>query len=349
MEMEGFELKERLELPDIEFPMFVLNFLNSLKEKGRAYGTYVRYGYYIEDFLNWVEREKKTDITFEIWKEIKKEDYQRYYHLLSTKHQYTMDSLKRVESVLMQLYLHYIDEGHSEIASPSITLIQAHSIKNLLQPNDFVSEKDFKQLVAVMQSKTGLTEHQLKGRDYLINRNVCIANLFYKYGLTMKELISLTMEDVQLVRYKGLYVSGKDEKRYIPLEDEDGLLMLNYLNDIPKPVRPKFHTDDPFFVAFDYQRLTYRWVYDDEDRTDNGQPKDLSRLAIQKMILQEVRRAGLSNKGINAQSMRNTAILRAIKVGKSDKEIMSYFGLKTPITLRRYKEFSMLSSNVEGV
>lgn len=336
------QLKTKLELPDIKVPMFVLKFLNSLKEKGRAYGTYVRYGYYIEEFINWIEKEKKTNVTFESWKGLTKEDYRRYYEILSTKHQYTMDSLKRVESVFTQLYLYYINKGHSDIVSPAIPFDQTQSIKNQLKPHDFVSESDFERLITVLKSKEGLTEHQLKGRDLLINRNVCIAILFYKYGLTMKELVSLTMEDVQLGRYKGIHIKGKDGKRYIPLNKEDGILMVDYLNDIPIPVRPKFHTDDPFFVAFDYQRLTYRWVYDNDDKIDTGHPKALSRLAVQKMILQEVRRAGLS--GINAQTMRNTAILKTIREGKTDQEVMNYFGLKTPVTLRRYKEYLLVAN-----
>lgn len=337
--LKSVRLKEDLELPDIKVPFFVLEFLNGLREKGRAYGTYVRYGYYIEDFIKWLEKVKKKEITFEVWKDLTKDDYQEYYRTLSTKHNYTIDSLKRVESVLMQLYLHYINKGHSEIVSPSITLMEAQSIRNRLKPTDFVSEKDFQRLIRVMKLKEGLTEHQLKGRDLLINRNVCIAILFYKYGLTMKELVSLRMKDINFGRYKGMEVKGKDRKRYIPLDKEDGILMVEYLKDIPEPVRPKYHTDDPFFVAFDYQRLTYRWVYDNEDKIDNGHPKALSRLAVQKMILQEVRRAGLENKGIHAQSMRNTAILNMIQKGKTDKEVMDYFGLKTKITLRRYKEY----------
>jgi site-specific recombinase XerD len=333
------KLKEDLQLPDIKVPMFILRFLNHLKEKGRAYGTYVRYGYYLEEFLEWMKKQKKTDITFEIWKAFTKEDYDRYYQHLYTKHHYSLDSLKRVESVFMQLYLYYMEKGFTDIVSPSLSLEQTYSVKSQLQPHDFVTEEDFEKLVNVMKSKEGLTEHQLKGRDFLINRNICIVTLFYKYGLTMKELVSLAMKDIEIGRYKGIHVKGKTGKRYIPLDKEDGVLIVQYLNDIPKPVRPKLHTDDPLFVAFDYQRLTYRWVYDNDDKIDTGHPKALSRLAVQKMILQEVRRAGLSHKGINAQSMRNSAILKAIQEGKDDQTIMKYFGLKTPITLRRYKEY----------
>lgn len=337
--LEEVKLKEDLQLPDIEVPIFILRFLYHLKGKGRAYGTYVRYGYYLVEFVKWLKKRKKQEINVEVWIGLLKEDYNEYYKTLINKHHYSMESIKRVESVLMQLYLYLIELGHNDVVVPSLSIEITQFLKKVPE-KEFVSEQDFEKLVKVMKSYEGLTEHQLKGRNLLIRRNVCIVTLFYKYGLTMSELVSLTMKDVNLGRYKAIEIKGKTgEKRILSLGPDDGLIIVDYLKDIPKPVRPKSHTDDPLFVAFDYQRLTYRWVYDDDDKIDNGQPKALSRLAVQKMILQEVKRAGLDSKGISSQTMRNSAILAAIQEGKSEEEIMSFFGLITPLTLRRYKEY----------
>ncbi|MEX3623725.1 tyrosine-type recombinase/integrase [Viridibacillus arvi] len=338
--LEQVQLKEELQLPDIEVPTFILRFIKDLKEKGRAYGTYVRYSYYLDEFVKWLKKQKHMDINFEVWKGLSDEDYNEYYKTLITKHHYSIDSIKRVESVLMQMYLYIIKLGYNEVASPSLTLDQTKLLAAKFNQRDFVSEKDFKTLILVMRSKEGLTEHQLKGRDLLINRNVSIATLFYKYGLTMQELVSITMKDIRFVRFNQIEVRGKKgATRLIEVEQEDKLLILSYLNDIPKAVRPKFHTADPLFAAFDYQRLTYRWIYDNDDKINNGHPKALSRLAIQKMILQEVKRAGLDKKGISAQSMRNSAILRLLANNIPEQEILIYFGLKTAITLRRYKDY----------
>lgn len=338
--LEEMALKEELQLPNIEVPTFVLHFLNSLKERGRAYGTYVRYGYYLDDFVKWLKNRKETTIDLAVWSGLTSLDYNEYYKTLITKNNYSMESIKRVESVLTQLYLYLCELGQKEIIAPSLSMDQTKLLAATLKERDFVSEEEYERLIYIMRSKEGLTEHQLKGRDMLINRNVSIAMLFYKYGLTMQELLSIEMKDIQLGRFKQLEIKGKKGgKRLIDLEDTDGFQILDYLKDIPKPVRPKAHTEDPLFVAFDYQRLTYRWIYDNDDKIDNGHPKALSRLAVQKMILQEVKRAGLANKGISAQSMRNSAILRALKTNAAEQDILNYFGLKSTITLRKYKDY----------
>jgi site-specific recombinase XerD len=341
-----------MELVKYNVPQFIYDFLYSLEEKGRAKGTVIRYGYYLEEFCDWIKRTKNTDVTLEVWKSLNKQDYIAYYkdELLQRRH-YSKDSIKRVESVLTQLYRFY-KEQFPEIVEPAMSLDDHRLVDRTLTEKDFVTEEQFERLVQTMSSLEGLTEHQRKGRPMLINRNISIVTLFYKYGLTMKELLSIQMKDVNFgtnFQNRKYIKIRSDEKgmqeREVELSDQDAALLAQYLNDIPKPVRPKYRSDDPLFVAFDYQRLTYRWVYDNDDELDNGHPKALSRLAVQKMIREEAKRAGKLVEGVTAQRMRNTAILNAIKEGYTDEEIMKKFGLRTPITLRRYREFYRKSKN----
>lgn len=338
--LERTQLIADLRLPDIEVPTFILQFLKHLKDKDRSYGTYVRYGYYLEEFLEWLTNVKKKEIDIYVWQSLIKDDYKEYYEVLIFKNGYNLDSLKRVSSVFMQLYLYLTNESGLHLVSPSLDT-EIYELAKQINERVFISEEDFNRLIRVVQSKDGLTEHQLKGRDKLINRNVSILILFNKYGLTLQELVNLKMTDLKFVVNKQIEISSKKNKRrVIELDIEDKLLMLNYLKDIPEPVRPKWHRNNhPVFVAFDYQRLTYRWVYDDKDKIDNGHPKNLSSLAVQKMILQEAKRANLENKRISAQTLRNAAILRCLVNGATDKEVQDYFGLKSEITLRKYKQY----------
>ncbi|NKW87965.1 integrase, partial [Bacillus cereus] len=96
------------------------------------------------------------------------------------------------------------------------------------------------------------------------------------------------------------------------------------------------HTDNPLFVAFDFNRGTYRWVY------ENDAPKALSEVAIQKMIRLEVKRAELGRR-ISAQQMRNTFIFRLIKQGINEDELVNKIGFKTKVSLKRYYQYLMLS------
>ncbi len=83
------------------------------------------------------------------------------------------------------------------------------------------------------------------------------------------------------------------------------------------------------FVAFDFNRGTYRWVY------ENDAPKALTEIAIQKMIRLEVAIANL-RKGISGQHFRNTYILNLIKKETPESEIIKLAGFKSKISLKRY-------------
>lgn len=67
-------------------------------------------------------------------------------------------------------------------------------------------------------------------------------------------------------------------------------------------------------------------------------PKVLSEVAIQKMIRLEVKRAEL-NRRISAQQMRNTFILRLIKQGLTDDELVKRMSFKTKISLKRFYQY----------
>ncbi|MGM2821424.1 hypothetical protein ACS2QS_28935, partial [Bacillus cereus group sp. Bce001] len=56
----------------------------------------------------------------------------------------------------------------------------------------------------------------------------------------------------------------------------------------------------------------------------------------------EVKRAELDRR-ISAQQMRNTFILRLIKQGLSESELIDRIGFKTKISLKRYFQYLRLS------
>lgn len=332
-------LKRSLGLPNMELPIFILQFLNDMKSKGRKASTYIRYGYYLNDFKKWIIDYKKiADITLEEWSQLNEEDYSAYYHYLIEEKKYSIVSMKRIESVLNSLKLYIVNTLHKESTSPIIKQDVIEKAKPQSDNRDFVSEADFKKLIRVMKSKEGLTDNQLISRDRLINRNVAIVTLFYKYGLTLNELINIKMTDLDFGVAKIIRIPDKKgSSRIVELDMEDKKLILAYLDDC-KDRRPLYHVaHHHLFAAFHYHTDQYFWVYN-EDTIPHGNPRPLSCLAVQKMIKQEVRRAGLDNKGISAQSMRNSAILRYYNE-HTEQETMEYFGLKTPITLRKYKTY----------
>lgn len=61
-------------------------------------------------------------------------------------------------------------------------------------------EKILEAFFAFLNEDKRLTERQAKYRPLIMYRNACIINLIVKYGLSLKELVSLNMSRIQFTR-----------------------------------------------------------------------------------------------------------------------------------------------------
>ncbi|UYX55847.1 tyrosine-type recombinase/integrase (plasmid) [Bacillus thuringiensis] len=296
-----------------------------LTVKGRKHSTIQRYSYDIKDFHRWLE---VNEILSHIksWHVLSGEDYQAYFSELEKKRNYSLKTRHRIWVVLKKL--HMFLGINSPIDDIQLSLIPDQSLSD----KDFITEEEEKLLKQTILSTKGLTERQAKYRPLIMDRNACIINLVVNYGLSLQELVSLNMSHIQFARNTLIVPEENGMTRSISLTGEDTKQLYKYYKTIPEPVRPRQYTDNPLFVAFDFNRGTYRWVY------ENDAPKALSEVAIQKMIRLEVKRAEL-NRRISAQQMRNTFIIRLIKLGISEDELVSRMGFKTKISLKRYYQY----------
>lgn len=303
----------------------ILQFASHLNSKGRKESTIKRYSYDLEDCLRYF---RKLDIEIN---SLKVENFNNYFHYLTTERNYNEKTMHRIYVVLNQFYK-FLQLHDSTIQNiiPFTNYLAGPS--RALSKDDFITDYEEEKLFQTVQSTSDLSEKQLKARPYLIDRNYIMIRLMLFYGLTLKELIDLQMKDVNF-GLDELTVHSKDGiKRLIKMAREDRIRLYQYFVTIPEPVRPHYHTNHPLFVAFDFNRMTFHWVYD----TDS--PKALSEIAFQKMLRLEVKRAGL-RKGLCSQHLRNTFILRKIKEGLLMEEIQQLVGLKTSVSLKRYYQY----------
>lgn len=201
-----------------------------------------------------------------------------------------------------------------------------------MRSEDFISSEEEKRLKKVVASLEGLTEKQQSARPMILERNVSIVSLLLDYGLSLHELVSLQMRHVHFESNTLSIPEDSKINRTIHLKEEDKLHLYDYYKTIPEPVRPKYHSSDPLFVAFDFTRGTYHWSY------DNDAPKYLTEISVQKMIRLEVKRANL-RKGISAQHFRNTFIFRMIQQKNTSEQIMQQIGFKSFLSLKRYYDY----------
>lgn len=306
------------------FSAFLLN-------QGRKPSTIKRYVYDIEDFGHWLEKNKKLSSS-NIWDTLCTKDYEDYFSDLKNKRHYSEKTMHRVFIVLNRLY------QFLNLPNPLKDMKISIQPNRALRDEDFISKDDEKRLKHTLISLDGLSEKQRPSRPLLMDRNISIVNLLIDYGLSLQELVSLNMHHVHFETNTISIPAVAGVERTLKLTDEDKKQLYNYYKTIPEPVRPKYHSNDPLFVAFDFNRNTYRWVY------ENDAPKALTEIAVQKMIRLEVARANL-RKGISGQHFRNTFILRLIEQNTPEQEIMKRVGFKSKISLKRYYQYAKQKEN----
>lgn len=305
-------------------PDYALAFLEELREEGRQESTITRYYRDLRYFFKWLQ-EKNSDTSIEEWQVLDTDVYKQFYG--ECKEKYSNSTVKRIRTVISSLQRFYnVEVADYEGLANSVVV-------RSLAKEDFVTKEEFDKLFKVIGSTEGLTENQLKAFPYLSKRNQSISLLFYQYGLRMAEIPRINMEDINFGQNELVIKDGNEGKRKISLDNEHKRLIYAYLKeDIPQPVRPYDYSKHPLFVAFDFERETFRWNY------DHAAPQRLSVKAIQKMMVQEVNRSGL-RKGVTSQAMRNSCILRKMGEGKGISELQSFFGLRNPLSLWRYEKY----------
>ncbi|WP_422118126.1 tyrosine-type recombinase/integrase (plasmid) [Bacillus thuringiensis] len=303
------------------------HFIDYLLQKGRKPSTIKRYIYDIVYFFNWLKNNQKT-IDTNIWESLNKEIFESFLCHLKNERHYSDKTIHRIYIALNKLY------ESLELPSPIESLIQINQPNRSLREQDFISTKEVKRLKEVISSLEGLTNKQKATRPMILERNVSIVTLLLDYRLSLKELASLRMEHVHFENNTLSIPEDSQINRIVHLEEKHKLYLYNYYKTIPdpEPVRPKYHSNDPLFVAFDFSRGTYHWSY------DNDAPKFLTEISIQKMIRLEVKRANL-RKGISAQHFRNTFILRKIQANHMPEEVMQQVGFKSNLSLKIYYDY----------
>ncbi|PFE70767.1 integrase [Bacillus cereus] len=303
----------------------IQHFTDYLLQKGRKTSTIKRYMYDVEHFLSWL---KNTDcaIDEEIWESLNKKDFKDFFHYLKEERHYSDKTIHRIYIALNRLY------ESLDLPSRIESVIQIDQPDRSLRDKDFISSKEERRLKEVVSSLANLTDKQKATRPMLLERNLSIIILLLDYGLSLQELVSLQMKHVHFESNMLSVPEDSQINRTIHLKEEDKLHLYHYYKTIPEPVRPKYHSSDPLFVAFDFTRGTYHWSYDDDA------PKFLTEISVQKMIRLEVKRANL-RKGISAQHFRNTFILSKIKQKNNPEQIMRQIGFKSHLSLKRYYNY----------
>ncbi|PGZ34527.1 integrase [Bacillus anthracis] len=300
-------------------------FSSFLLKKGRKASTIKRYIYDVKHFIYWLEKSNKTSYQVNDLLTVHPNEFEDYFNSLRLNLHYSDKTIYRIYSVLNQFY------QHLDIYNP-LENINITQPDRSLRAEDFISDEEETKLKDTLYSLNGLTKRQHSVRPMLMDRNASIINLLLNYGLSLQELVSLQMKHIHFENNTLSVPEVGSIKRTIQLTEEDKDKLYKYHKNIPTPVRPKYHSCNPLFIAFDFIRGTYRWSY------ENDAPKGLTEISIQKMIKLEVARSEL-RKGISAKHLRNTFIIRLIENNTPEDTIMKQMGFKSKLSLKRYSQY----------
>ncbi len=253
-----------------------------------------------------------------------KKYYDEYFSYLKEKN-LSEANLRRVASHLNGLLKYYNLTSY-------IGLLQGTNKKQReLTDTDFITEADTLLLLDSVISHKHLSDIQSQIHKYIGPRNHSMFVLMIRYGLTVNEVVSLNIKDINFGQ-NTLMVKNSKTNRILELSKDDKKIIYNYLSTIPLLFRPKDYTDDPLFISFHPQKMVYWYDY------SLDKPKRISVIGTKRMIEREVKRSGIKS-NVRSTHFRNSCILNKIHEGYSTEHIIYYFGLSSRHALYRFKRY----------
>lgn len=312
----------------ITLPDYALDYMENLNQSGRSKLTLKQYESDLKKFFSWLDIYKENT-KFETIKALRADDIRAYFHYLKDK-QLSQATIRRLASVLSRLMIY-----HQCVCAHEIHKLAEASPLRPLTTKDFITSEEYNKLLQHLLIKD-IESTKKSARNYLLSRNWTIVALLKNFGLTPIDIYRIKMKDLNLAQGE-LTLNREDAPLTLPLSHDIMTKLRDYYFSIPEAFRPKYYSNDPVFIAFN--NISYSFQYD----YDRQKPKALSVRAIQEMIKDEVRRAGLRK--ISAVNLRNAAILEALATGASDENVMRQFHLTSEAALRRYKQYLLSKIN----
>ncbi len=227
-----------------------------------------------------------------------------YMNFLMDKRGNSNDARSRKTSSLRQFY---------EYLASKAMLIQRNPIEQLEHPKAVQKLPKFLELEQSQQLLSNIDSNNQK-------RDFCIIMLFLNCGMRLSELVGLNISDYS-ESARTLRIFGKGQKERIVYINDACIAAINdYLK-----VRPKSVTDpDAMFLSSHANNI-----------------KRLSNRRVQRIVEDQLNRAGLGNLGISTHKLRHTAATLMYEYGGVDPMVLKdVLGHKSVATTQIYTHLS---------
>lgn len=283
-----------------------------------------RYRYDLEYFEDFLKR-KKMLFELKTFLNLKEEDYQEFFEYLKTNKKLSDTTIKRIMSVLNS-FIEFIEcSNNVSLVFPAIPSDEL-SEKSKIDFDKLITKEEVEKILENIENEKLLEGKEVLYAPFIKNRNKAIIRLLFENGLKVSELVLIDMKDLNLYK-KEIVIKSRKGNRIIKISDSLRDDIIQYLGQIPKIIRPMFHSNQPLFVAFDAVRETYRWDYELDE------PKRISARQIQKILKRESEKNDIPH--FNARNLRNSRIHYTIEEF-SKETVMQIFGINSKSTLSRF-------------
>jgi site-specific recombinase XerD len=313
----------------VELPVYMTAYLDHLTSTGKI-ATMKQYRSGLRVFVGWFKDYNETYDVSQSFTNLTNDDYLVFVEWLERK-QYSHATMNRIATTItnLQLFLGVpVRVKVRELINTSKTFP--------LKKDDFITDLEFKKLIWSFTQGSGALNY---ARSILSNRNLSLILLMRHYGLTPAQLSGINMEDINLAQNELVIYFKHGQKKILQLQQSIKNTIYAYLHDIDEKVRPRYHTKDPLFVAYNNSSKSFQFNYDGEERPE---PKRIAERSIMKILNVEVSKVNL--RPLSSTHLRNRAILDCVKAGKDDKKVMECFGITFSYHLKRFKKY--LSTNL---
>ena len=287
-----------------ENPIFLNEFLDYTSTiQNKSKGTVSEYNYDLKHFFQYIvarygdidtddsNKIKAIDIRDlqkNIITKVTLEDIHAFLHYLKSEFNLKATTLSRKVAAIRSFFNYQCTIRRALDINPTVGLETPKKEKTLPKYLDLSESKNLLEIAATSNSNREISKS-------LALRNVCILTFFLNLGLRRAELVGINIGDINFFD-NTLTVIGKGNKeRMVYLNKACINAINNYLE-----VRPKegIKDKDALFLS--------------------SVKKRISRRAIQQMLEIELKKAGISTRGITPHKLRHTAATLMYQYGEVD-------------------------------
>lgn len=311
-------------------PGFVQDYLVTRISLGYSPATIQRYIYDFCFFFSYVKRYSEDDqldvssIQLDDFLLIEKSGIQHYISYLALEVENEPRTISRKLSALQSLFDYLMEEKWTN--TNPVLGVERPKIRK--REPVYLTRVEVNQLLASIKSNMD-EETSLRQRKYnekLNKRDFLVIYLLIFTGLRISELATLELKQIHFTQ-KALTIRGKGNKdRTIPLSSNTLSLISDYLQSLPKDIRPTL-AKDPLLIGYDFMKKEFK--------------KSVSISALQKMIQRRLQKASnsveaLQKKKISAHKLRHTFATALIENEVDLLTIQSLLGHESVATTQVY-------------